>query len=472
MMKLDLTSFYAQLEGTPFRERWAVMPFRGATPINSSEIESAWMQLHQQVLPKNKRLLYVHIPFCATHCTFCGFYQNPLSKHDTELYCQYLLQDIELNSNSVLSQSSPIHAVYFGGGTPSALTANQLHRLITAIRTQYPLAPDCEITIEGRVLNFTDEKIDACIEAGANRFSIGVQTFNTAIRQRLARTSNQQQTIDFIQRLGERDKAAVVCDLIFGLPRQTLQTWQEDLTIIRDFPLDGVDLYALNLLSTTPLFKSVENQRITLPTVAENYQFYRTGVEILANYGWGQLSNSHWGRTTRERNLYNILIKQGADYLAFGSCAGGKLADKSFMLQRNLTGYYAQLDQQKKPLAMLLQGNKQLNWLHLLQGGIERGRVNLNEIMAQPELLLPLITQWHQAGLLVENGLCFNLTTSGRFWASNLLSALQRLLLQINEPELAKLSVQRPDLSTMKADSAEGNAKMKHSHAHAQKITN
>lgn len=463
-MTLDLTSYYAQLDGVPFRERWAVMPFRGAIPVNPSEISQTWQQLHQQRLPKNKRLLYVHIPFCATHCTFCGFYQNPLNKHDTERYTQYLLQDLLLNASSTLSQSSPIHAVYFGGGTPSALTANQLHRLISTIKIHYPLAPDCEITIEGRVLNFTDEKIDACLDAGANRFSIGVQTFNSAIRQRLGRTSNQQQTIDFIQRLGQRDRAAVVCDLIFGLPKQTIATWREDMAIIGDLPLDGVDLYALNLLPTTPLSKSVETQRISLPTVVDNSRFYQMGVDRLAAYGWRQLSNSHWGKTTRERNLYNILIKQGADYLAFGSCAGGKLDDKSFMLQRDLTQYYSQLDQGQKPLAMLLQGNRQLHWLHLLQGGIECGRVDLLAITQQPELLAPLIAQWHQAGLLVENSLCFNLTTAGRFWASNLLSALQTLLLQINEPALAKAASPHPDMAAMKAHSAAGHAKMRPGH--------
>lgn len=463
-MNLDLTSFYAQLDGLPFVERWAVMPFRGAMPISPTEISQTWNQLHKQILPKNKRLFYVHIPFCATHCSFCGFYQNPLHKHDTELYTQYLLREIEMDADSPLSQSSPIHAVYFGGGTPSALTADQLHRLITAIKINYPLAPDCEITIEGRVLNFTDEKIDACLEAGANRFSIGVQTFDTTIRQRLARTSDKQQTIDFLSGLAGRDRAAVVCDLIFGLPKQTMQSWQEDLAIVRDLPLDGVDLYALNLLPTTPLFKGVENKRIVLPKVSENYEFYKMGVDTLYRYGWNQLSNSHWGKTTRERNLYNILIKQGADYMAFGSCAGGKLKDKSFMIQRNLDDYYAQLDQGKKPLAMLLQGNKQLNWLHLLQGGIECGRVDLPAMTTQPELLAPLIDQWHQAGLLTDNKLCFRLTTSGRFWASNLLSALQKLLLQINEPELAQAATQRPDMSAMRAHSAEGHAKMKHGH--------
>ncbi|BBU80007.1 hypothetical protein EIMP300_14070 [Escherichia coli] len=124
-----------------------------------------------------------------------------------------------------------------------------------------PLAPDCEITIEGRVLNFDAERIDACLDAGANRFSIGIQSFNSKIRKKMARTSDGPTAIAFMESLVKRDRAAVVCDLLFGLPGQDAQTWGEDLAIARDIGLDGVDLYALNVLPNTPLGKAVENGR-------------------------------------------------------------------------------------------------------------------------------------------------------------------------------------------------------------------
>lgn len=437
-MTLDLTPFFAQVEGIPFKDRWAVMPFRGSIPVDKALIQQTWHELHQRTMPKSKRLMYIHIPFCATHCQFCGFYQNPSKQHDTAIYTQYLIQELLMDADSHLTQSAPIHAVYFGGGTPTALSADQLHNIISTIKSHYPLAPDCEITVEGRILDFNDDKIDACLEAGANRFSIGIQTFDSAIRKRLGRTSNKQQAITFLTNLAERDKAAVVCDLIFGLPQQTLQTWDEDLAIVNDLPLDGVDLYALNLLPTTPLFKGVENKRIVIADAQQKAEFYQRGVQQLDHDGWSQLSNSHFGKTTRERNLYNILIKQGADYLAFGSCAGGNLNGQSFMIERNLENYYKQLDAQQKPLMMILQAGPQLTWLQLLQGGIEAGRVDLNRLTVQINALLPLIQQWHQAGLLMDDSPILRLTISGRFWASNLLFALQKLLMALNEPELAK----------------------------------
>lgn len=356
-MNIDLMPYHARQGPLPFPKRWATMPWRDSRPLPAESLQDSWQALLQKALPPNKRLLYLHIPFCATHCTFCGFYQNPLQTDSTARYTDYLLRELSMEASSPLLQGGPIHAIYFGGGTPSVLSAQQLHSIISQLRKNLPLAPDCEITVEGRIFNFDDERIDACLEAGANRFSVGIQTFNTRIRQRMGRKASRDEAIHFLTNLASRDRAAVVCDLMFGLPHQTPKTWQEDLAIVRQLPLDGVDLYALNLLPTTPLAKSVENNRIELPTLAQQCDFYCSGAENLAQAGWHQLSNSHWARTTRERNLYNLLIKQGADCLALGSGAGGSLQGHAYMQHRSLDNYYRLIDSGQKPLMMMTQAS-------------------------------------------------------------------------------------------------------------------
>lgn len=427
-MNIDLMPYHARLGPLPFPKRWATMPWRDSRPLPAESLHDSWQALLKNALPRNKRLLYLHIPFCATHCTFCGFYQNPLKSDSTERYTDYLLRELGMEADSPLLQGGPIHAIYFGGGTPSALSAQQLHLIISQLRKILPLAPDCEITVEGRIFNFDDERIDACLEAGANRFSIGVQTFNTRIRQRMGRKADRDQTIRFLTDLASRDRAAVVCDLMFGLPHQTPETWQEDLAIVRQLPLDGVDLYALNLLPTTPLAKSVENNRVELPTLAQQCDFYCSGADSLAQAGWHQLSNSHWARTTRERNLYNLLIKQGADCLALGSGAGGSLQGHAYMQHRSLDNYYRLIDSGQKPLMMMTQASGEHPWRAKLQSGIEVGRLDLSELVANPNPLMPLIAQWHQCHLLKDNSFCLRLTDSGRFWASNMMQALQHLI--------------------------------------------
>ncbi|EKN5920254.1 TPA: heme anaerobic degradation radical SAM methyltransferase ChuW/HutW [Yersinia enterocolitica] len=427
-MNIDLMPYHARQGPLPFPKRWATMPWRDSRPLPAESLQGSWQALLQKALPPNKRLLYLHIPFCATHCTFCGFYQNPLQTDSTARYTDYLLRELSMEASSPLLQEGPIHAIYFGGGTPSALSAQQLHSIISQLRKSLPLAPDCEITVEGRIFNFDDERIDACLEAGANRFSVGVQTFNTRIRQRMGRKANRDEAIHFLTNLASRDRAAVVCDLMFGLPHQTPETWQEDLAIVRQLPLDGVDLYALNLLPTTPLAKSVENNRIELPTLAQQCDFYCSGAESLAQAGWHQLSNSHWARTTRERNLYNLLIKQGADCLALGSGAGGSLQGHAYMQHRSLDNYYRLIDSGQKPLMMMTQASGEHPWRAKLQSGIEVGRLDLSELITDPYPLMPLIAQWHQSHLLKDDSFCLRLTDSGRFWASNIMQALQNII--------------------------------------------
>jgi putative heme utilization radical SAM enzyme HutW len=434
---LDLSPHFAQAGGQPFKDRHATMPWRGAAPVAKEALQSSWQELISRAAPARKRLVYLHIPFCATHCTFCGFYQNRYEEDRCASYTDALLREIEMEADCALHQSAPIHAVYFGGGTPSALSARDLGRIITALRARLPLAPDCEITIEGRVLNFDDNRIDACLDAGANRFSIGIQSFNSKIRKKMARTSDGPTAAAFMEGLVRRDRAAVVCDLLFGLPGQNAALWGEDLRIAREIGLDGVDLYALNLLPQTPLGKAVAAERVAVPSPAERRDLYLQGCEFMDAAGWRCISNSHWARTTRERNLYNLLIKQGADCLAFGSGAGGAVNGWSWMVERNLNAWHESIAAGRKPLMMMTQTqDRGFQWRHSLQAGVETARIPLDELTPRAADLTPLLEQWRQAGLTKDASTCMRLTHEGRFWASNILQSLQELIEQLNTPRI------------------------------------
>jgi putative heme utilization radical SAM enzyme HutW len=426
---LDFTPWFANEGVQPFSGRSATMPWRGSVPVGKDKLLESWQKLVNLPSPKNKRLIYLHIPFCETHCTFCGFYQNHYSKLSCSNYTDRLLQEIEQDAGSVLCQSAPVHAVYLGGGTPSALAANDLARIITTLRNRLPLAPDCEITIEGRVLNFDNARIDACLDAGVNRFSIGIQSFNSKIRKKMARTSDGPTAIAFLEGLVRRDKAAVVCDLLFGLPGQDAQTWNEDLEIAQDIGLDGVDLYALNLFPNTPLGKAVSNGRTQVPTAIECRDLYLQGCNFMEQEGWRCISNSHWARTTRERNLYNLLIKQGADCLAFGSGAGGSLNGWSWINHRNLDAWHGAVAAGEKPLMMMTHTlEARFQWHYQLQAAVDIARIPLNELTEYAEKLLPLLQQWYHAGLIQDTSTCIRLTNEGRFWASNILRSLQEVI--------------------------------------------
>lgn len=475
---------------TAFAARRPLMPWSVKTPLAAGAIAAQWQRLAGMApaLPARPRLVYVHIPFCTSRCLFCGFYRQRFDAAVGRAYTDLLLAEIARDAAAPGLGTVPIQAVYLGGGTPSALAAADLHRLLTGLRRALPLAPDCEITVEGRVTGFTPAQIDACQAAGANRFSIGVQTFDTDLRQRLGRKASGAVVQRFLADLRARTDAALVLDLIYGLPGQDAARWQSDLATCCALAPDGVDLYSLTQIPSTPLPAAIATGR--LPPAADlgtQADLYAQGVAALAaaaDQGWRQISNSHWARTARERNRYNRLVKQGADCLAFGAGAGGAIGRYSFSLQADLEDYRAAVAQGHKPLASMHRADARQPLRDLLSAGIEAGTLDLAALASQwqpplgdwweaawpaaartwdgamptaeteiagtgaavaalpalpvaadqagpdaalAQAMVLLLAQWQRAGLLDGAGTGLQLTTAGRFWAPNLARALNTL---------------------------------------------
>ncbi|KAA5606433.1 heme anaerobic degradation radical SAM methyltransferase ChuW/HutW [Roseospira marina] len=409
---------------------------------------TAWEAL--MAMPRSgKTVAYIHVPFCANHCLFCGFYRNPTRDPFSGPYSRALIQELEASADHPAVRSGPVHAVYFGGGTPTALDEADLHRVIAAVRANLPLAPDCEITVEGRVHGFDDARIAACLEAGANRFSIGIQTFDTALRHRLGRKADRAGAEGMLAALRARDQAAVVCDLIYGLPNQTLEMWRRDLRLVVDLGLDGVDLYALTLNPSSPLARSIEKG--ALPPAADlpaQARFYAAGLETLDAAGWHHLTQAHWARTTRERNLYNQLVKEQATCLAYGAGAGGLLAGHRYVLDSDEAAYRQRVAAGEKPLSMMFAPMPDLSARGAVAASLETGRVSAEHLEARvgpgfADRLAPVLAHWAQAGLLAPMPGGYALTPAGWFWQANLIAGLHAVMSQHRDGQGAPLPPQQ-----------------------------
>jgi oxygen-independent coproporphyrinogen-3 oxidase len=426
----DLSEHHARLGCDPlceaFPARRPLPPWSGRRAIPEAALAERWARLLASPPERRKRLAYVHVPFCANHCLFCGFYRGRALPAEVDAYAALPIAELEREAESANVAGAPVHAVYLGGGTPSALPARELHRLLLALRRCLPLAPDCEITVEGRVLGFEPEKIDACLEAGANRFSIGVQTFDTDVRRRQGRRASRAELVAFLGQLRDHDRAVLVVDLLLGLPRQTEAIVREDLATCLDLALDGVDLYALNVFPATPLAAAVASGRSEpAASLAERAALYGLGARVLADAGWRQISNSHWARTTRERNLYNLLIKQGADCLAHGAGASGSIGRDAYSLEPDPALYHARVAAGTKPVREIREAGPEQGLWDRVVGGVELGRVDLGGLApGLRERLAPLVSQWHAARLVEDSGPVLRLTTAGRFWGTNLARGL------------------------------------------------
>jgi oxygen-independent coproporphyrinogen-3 oxidase len=182
-----LRACFAATDGDPlgsaFPRKLAIHAGLGGAPVE--EERRADLLGHLLSRPRTgKTAAYVHVPFCETHCLYCGFYTKAYGPGESARYTDALLRELDMWAHAPAQNEGPVHAVYIGGGTPTALEAPDLTRLLRGIGAALSLANDCEITVEGRIHNFGPDKMEACLAGGANRFSLGVQTFDTELRRR------------------------------------------------------------------------------------------------------------------------------------------------------------------------------------------------------------------------------------------------------------------------------------------------
>ena len=437
-----------------FPERQALMPVWGGIPMPRPQWQNIWKKKLPHAADVDA-LAYLHIPFCANHCVFCSFYRNAWKDSQSSVYTDKIIEEMAAEAE-VRTGKGKIRAVYFGGGTPTALLTEDLVRLIRACYQYLPLAEDCEFTIEGRMSHFDLEKAQACIEAGANRISIGVQTFNTAIRRRLGRKHSGDEAFEYLAKLCELD-AVIVADLMFGLPNQTDEVWQNDIARAAELPLSGLDTYAFNLYPMLPINRMIEKGAFPTPPgfdiQADQYAYT---VETLLEKGWEQVSNSHFAYPGRgERNRYNTLIKSDISCLAFGSGAGGNFGGFSYQVQGDLESYLA-TPKGEKNIAFMSGHSPNKALLSKVQHDIETGRLNPS-LFDGNKAAQKLIAQWQEMQLFKEpdsDGL-IRLNTSGRYWSPTLIRKLMLTLpTQEKDQTMQKLSAEQ---QTMLRQSLEKN---------------
>ena len=437
-----------------FPERQALMPVWGGVPMPRPQWQNIWKKKLPHATDVDA-LAYLHIPFCANHCVFCGFYRNAWKDSQSSVYTDKIIEEMATEAE-VRTGEGKIRAVYFGGGTPTALLTEDLVRLIRACYQYLPLAEDCEFTIEGRMSHFDLEKAQACIEAGANRISIGVQTFNTAIRRRLGRKHSGDEAFEYLAKLCELD-AVIVADLMFGLPNQTDEVWQNDIARAAELPLSGLDTYAFNLYPMLPINRMIEKGAFPTPPgfdiQADQYAYT---VETLLEKGWEQVSNSHFAYPGRgERNRYNTLIKSDIPCLAFGSGAGGNFGGFSYQVQGDLESYLA-TPKGEKNIAFMSGHSPNKALLSKVQHDIETGRLN-PLLFDGNKAAQKLIAQWQEMQLFKEpdsDGI-IRLNTSGRYWSPTLIRKLMLTLpTQEKDQTMQKLSAEQ---QTMLRQSLEKN---------------
>ena len=274
--------------------------------------------------------LYLHIPFCRHRCGYCDFNTYAGLEAIIADYVRALVREVELIA-AAASARLPVHTVFFGGGTPSLLTAAQLELVLNALDRSFQLLPGVEITLEANPGTLNLPYLQDLRGLGINRLSLGVQSANP---EELRLLERQHDYVDVIQAVSWARQAAfdnLNLDLIFGLPHQELRTWQKSLDLAIDLHPEHFSLYALTLEHGTPLAHWAARGLLLEPDPDLAAEMYEWAALRLAESGYKHYEISNWavchpGQDGGEKILvcrHNLQYWRNHPYLGLGAGAHG-----------------------------------------------------------------------------------------------------------------------------------------------------
>lgn len=203
--------------------------------------------------------LYIHIPFCASRCIYCGFYSTTSLKL-RQRYVDAVIKEIEeVRRRKKEIEDDSIATIYLGGGTPSQLTIPQLHQVFDAIYKYNKVEMGAEVTIEMNPDDVTEVFADGLCMLPVNRVSMGAQSFNDERLKWLHRRHTSQQVTEAIERLRDNGIRNISIDLMYGFPGETLDDWRRDIDAVLDLDVEHISAYCLMIEEGTPLAKMMRN---------------------------------------------------------------------------------------------------------------------------------------------------------------------------------------------------------------------
>jgi oxygen-independent coproporphyrinogen-3 oxidase len=262
------------------------------------------------------RHLYVHIPFCARICPYCAFYKVRPDASQTERFCDALLVDLDRQNASFRLEPQTI---FFGGGTPTALSTSQLERVLDGFRDRLELGRLREWTVEANPGSVSPAKAKALRDLGVTRISLGVQSWDDGLLALLGREHNAAQAETSFKILREANFPSVNIDLMFGLPRQTLAQWQLTLAQTIGLRPDHVSAYCLTYEEDTEFFLRHSRGEYRADPAADA-AFFESAMRELVAAGYEHYETSNYAMPGHP-SIHNQAYWAGADYLGIGPSA-------------------------------------------------------------------------------------------------------------------------------------------------------
>ena len=260
--------------------------------------------------------IYIHIPFCKQRCLYCAFYSSTLHSKQQE-YCDALCREIIMRRNYIIGI---IDTVYFGGGTPSTLTREQLQKILGTIKEHYRLSPSAEITIEANPDDLTPEYLATLRSLSFNRLSMGIQSFDDAQLKAIGRRHTAERARQAVKDARTAGFENISIDLMFALPSSTSAQWQESIQQAISLRPTHISAYNLTYEEETPLYRALQQGKIEAVDEEENLKQFEILIEQLAAAGYRHYEISNFALPGYE-SRHNSSYWHDIPYLGCGAAA-------------------------------------------------------------------------------------------------------------------------------------------------------
>ena len=260
--------------------------------------------------------IYIHIPFCKQRCLYCAFYSSTLHSKQQE-YCDALCREIIMRRNYIIGI---IDTIYFGGGTPSTLTREQLQKILGTIKENYRLSPSAEITIEANPDDLTPEYLATLRSLSFNRLSMGIQSFDDAQLKAIGRRHTAERARQAVKDARTAGFENISIDLMFALPSSTSAQWQESIKQAIELRPTHISAYNLTYEEETPLYRALQQGKIEAVDEEENLKQFEILIEQLAAAGYRHYEISNFALPGYE-SRHNSSYWHDIPYLGCGAAA-------------------------------------------------------------------------------------------------------------------------------------------------------
>ena len=289
--------------------------------------------------------LYIHIPYCIHKCGYCDFNSHPIKHDEMDHYIDALVAEMKHYAKTY-SNTNIIKTIFLGGGTPTTLTVCQLERILKECLKELIVAPDAEITIEANPATIDIEQMKSIRQAGYNRISIGVQSFDKTELKLLDRAHGPEEvhsTIDCARKAGFDNLSL---DLMFAIPNQSLSSWESNLDKALEKNPEHLSTYNLTIEQGTAFSKLQTHGKLIMPENEHQLELYKKTIERLTKRGFHHYEISNFARQGNECK-HNIAYWENTNTLGLGAGASSYINGTRFK-NINLPAHYIRQVKDKK----------------------------------------------------------------------------------------------------------------------------